>query len=372
MVIILILGILVLLIALSAPLGDASVALEQHQRLAYARESNYYVGRSAVELAMELLKVDEIDFDSSQDLWAFGNQRLSWEGKNIWLEIRDEESLFPIGPVVAPATNTTNTTPPTNTTSPTNVTSVGNSTANATASNSTTNSPDQEFFSKALERLCERAGLPGKEAVASLQDWVDDDEEVRPGGAEQGSYPAIHVKNGKLDSVEEIYLLSRWGPPTLPPPESLQPGTATLEEATKLKVPFQVRQGPAGPTSATSTVTGGSEWSDWLTLWSRGKVNLNTAPREVLRCLDPAMNDTILQEFVRVRAQKVLKSQEDLKKIPGIDQDLAFRLTKLGDFKSQHFRIRVVVDNEPGRLSMEAMVKRGEDHKLKVLFWRLF
>ena len=377
MVIVLILGILVLLVALVAPLGDASVALEQQQRMTFARETNYQMARSAVELATTLLKVDDTDYDSGQDVWAFGNQRLSWEGKNMWLEIRDEDSRFPLGPVVnttspggVPANSTSNTTT-------SNTTSSNTTSGNSTSSN-TTRAADQQFYSSALERLLQRGGLPAKEAVASVQDWVDSDDEVRAGGAEQGSYSQLRVKNGPLDSIDEVYLVYRWGPPTLPPPESLQSGMASLDQVSQFKASFAGGSNRGGTNSTgagtdqVQTLTGGSDWSDWLTLWSAGKVNLNTAPREVLRCLDSSMTDNIVQELLSTRSQKVLKNQEDLKKIPGIDADLAFRLTKLGGFKSRYFRIRVVVDEQPGRLALESIVQRSDDKKVKVVFWRLF
>jgi hypothetical protein len=296
----------------------------------------------------------------------------------MWLEIRDEDSRFPLGAVVnttspggVPSTSnsTSNTTTSTNTTG--NITT--GTTGNATTSAGGVSQTDQQFYVNALVRLLQRAGLPGTEAVACLQDWVDSDDDVRAGGAEQGSYPQLKIKNGPMDSVEEVYLISRWGPPILPPPEPLQPGTATLDQATKFKSSFtsQPLTPGAGPDQVQS-LPNGSDWTDWLTLWSAGKVNLNTAPREVLRCLDPAMTDNILDGFLSQRNQKVLKSQQDLNKIPGIDPDLAFRLSKIGAFKSRYFRVRVVVDEEPGRVALEAIVQRSDDKKLKVVFWRLF
>lgn len=375
MVIILVLGILVLLVALGAPLTDASVALDQQQRITFARESNYQMARSAVELAMTLLGADDTDYDSGQDIWAFGNQKLTWEGKNMWLEIRDEDSRFPLSSVTnvtvpggALANTTTNST--TNTTTNSTSTTTSN-TSNLVGLNSTT-SADSDFYTKALQRLVERAGLPPKEAVAALQDWVDTDDEIRDGGAEQGSYPTLRIKNGPLDSVEEVYLIARWGPPTLPPPESLQPGTETLAQASKMKASFAGQPAAPGVTQQVQTLSGGSDWSDWLTLWSAGKVNLNTAPREVLRCLDAGMTDAILESFIAARQGKVFKTQEDLKKIPGIDADLAFRLSKVAGYKSRYFRIRVVVDDEPGRVALEAVVQRSDNKVMKVVYWRLF
>jgi type II secretory pathway component PulK len=383
MVVVMILGLIAMMIAISLPLSDASSALETHQRWYYQREANYQVARSAAELAFELLKIDDQDVDSGQDLWAFGNQRMNWEGRTLWLEIRDEESCFPINAVTSIASS--------NTTSAATNTTTSNTTASNSSSNNTntaaptapgTVTPDQQIYLDCLQRLLERNGLPGREAVASLMDWSDSDDQVREGGAEQGSYPQIRVKNGPLDSIEELLLISRWGQPTLPPPIPLQAGQATLQEASKNKVPFEALntvQPNQGANQSGAALANGSQWNDWVTLWSNQKVNLNTAPLEVLRCLDSRWNEATIQELINFRSRTALKTAEDLKKIPGIDQDLSFRLLKVSGFKSSHFRIRAIVDSQPGsttsgqpgRLGLEAVVKREDNRKIRVLFWRV-
>ena len=380
MVVVMVLALLILLTAIGAQLGDSVVALEKFHRYSYNREVNYQMARSAMELATELIKLDNNSTDSAQDVWAFGSQRLTWEGKVLLLEIRDEESRFPLA--VATGTNTsanaTNTTAnATNTTGNTTTNTTANTTTDTTANstNTTTNSTDEtatrQLYEKALERLLTRSGLPGRDAVATLQDWCDPDDEVRSGGAEQGSYPTIHVKNGPMDSLDELQLLQRWGPSTLTPPEPLQGGTLTSEEVNKLKIPL-LSGGGTSTTSTWANVQGGSEWSDWLTLYSNGKVNLNTAPAEVIRCLDAQVSDTVVNELTSRRVQKVLKSQEDLRNLAGIDADLAFRLGKLSGFTSEHFRIRVVVlDDRPGKITLESMVRRV-GREVKLLTWRVF
>lgn len=377
MVIVMVLGLIALMIALVLPLSDSTSALEKQQRWAYTREANYHVARSATELAMELLKVDKPDVDSGQDLWAFGNQRMNWEGRELWLEIRDEESRFPLNAIGDSAANSTANPSSANTTASNST--AANTTSNSSAGNNSSSAqnqgPTEEVYTKALSRLLERNGLPSKEAVASLLDWTDADEQVRDNGAEQGSYPTVRVKNGPLDTVEEVLLLSRWGPPTLPPPAPLQIGQATLQEAAKNQVAFEgLNSNTAGNSSrvgVVNTLANGSQWSDWLTLWSNKKVNLNTAPLEVVRCLDPDFPEPALQELISYRSTNVLKSQEDLKKIPGINQDLSFRLMRVGGFQSSHFRIRAIVNSNPGRLGLEAIVKREENRKIQVLLWRV-
>jgi len=323
MVIMLVLGMLLLLIAFATQLTDASSALHSFEERVRLREANYHVARSAVEMAVSLLEVDDPDEDSAQDVWAIGSQRLTWEGRELFLEIRDEESRFPLQ--MLPLDDTAE--------------------------------PDRQAFAQALERLLTRAGLPGAQATASLQDWMDADDVVRGSGAEQGAYPQILVKNGFLDSIQELDQLQSWGPPQLPPPPPLDPSGGRLEEFQELL-------------SGGSTNSGQSTWSDWLSPYALGKINVNTAPAEVLASLDTAMSDSVVTELIALRSRNVIRSQEDLKKIPGIDADLAFRLGKLVGFASQVFRVRVIVTSQDIPLELEAMLERKSQRDIVVRFWR--
>ncbi len=344
MVILAVLAMLVIITVLSAQLGDNSVALDHRQKVIRTREENYQMARSAVELAMDLLMVDTNDYDGPGDLWAFGSQRLTWEGKPLFLEIRDEEGRFPLMKLMRGEKN----------------------------------SEEIRPYEEALGRLLQRNGLSEKEAVASLEDWCDADSEVRPGGGEAGAFTDIRVKNAPLDSLDELRYVSRWGPPTLPPPDPLNAGGLFAEEAEKYRVPLEGRgadmlETVTGQQRQDSWVKlkGASEWSDWLTLYSAGKVNLNTAPAEVLRSLDAYMTDTVVNELMSKRSTKALKKEDDLKQIAGVDGDLAFRLAKVAGFKSDHFRIRVVVDVRPGRMQLDAFVKRSKKGAPKVLYWKV-
>lgn len=323
MVILLVLGMLLLLVAFTLQLGDSANALHHLDTKVRLREVNYQVARSAVELAIELLKVDELDVDSARDVWALGSQRLSWEGRDLFLEIRDEESRFPLSKL--PIAKTAD--------------------------------PDREFFAQALQRLLTKNGLAGATAVATLQDWMDLDDDVRSSGAEQGSYPQLVVKNGPLDSVDELNQLRGWGPPQMPRPAPLDPSNPGLEEYKGLLKGDDLNPGL-------------SNWSDFLSAYALDKVNANTAPKEVLGCLDQAMSDSVVSEFTAYRSRKVLHNEEDLKKIPGIDSDLAFRLGKVMGYTSKVFRVRVVVTSQLVPLELEAMLERKSQQEIVVRYWR--
>jgi type II secretory pathway component PulK len=323
MVIMMVLAMLLILVIFGFTLSDSAGALHKLEDRVRQREQNYQVARSAVELAVDLLKVDEIDVDSSRDTWALGSQRLRWEGRDLYLEIRDEESRFPISQLPVPGKE----------------------------------EPDRELYAQALERLLTKTGLPGAQALASLQDWVDLDDDVRSNGAEQGSYPNLTVKNGPLDSIDELERLRGWGPPLVPPPPPLDPSSTRLDE---FKSMFQSEGGKAGS----------ANWGDFLSAYATGKINANTAPQEVLASLDEAMSDSVVTELIALRSRNVLRNQEDLKKIPGIDNDLAFRLNKVMGFASQVFRVRVIVTSREIPLELEAMLERKSQREIVVRYWR--
>lgn len=52
------------------------------------------------------------------------------------------------------------------------------------------------------------------ELLDALLDWLDEDDETRPGGAETEYYsllePGYHAKNGRLDTLEELLLVKGW------------------------------------------------------------------------------------------------------------------------------------------------------------------
>ena len=270
-------------------------------------------------MAVNLLKADEDDVDGPSDLWATGPQALDWEGRKLVLTVEDEERRFPILSLVP---------------------------SKPVSDAQFEPSDQQQALTECLQRLLERAGQ-SQQAVPSLIDWMDADSISLPGGAEVGLQPEQPVKNSPLDSLGELRFIRGWSTPTLPKP---QPLVNFFEEEP------DDRNNPQE-----------SEWSDWLSIHSSGKININTAPRELLRALDAEMSDSLVSAIVARRLKKSLTGSEDLNELPGMNADLAFRLNRLVSYSSKRFRIRVVVDEEPGRVTLTATVTRGDE--FKILAW---
>lgn len=331
MVILAVLATLLVALALSTQLTDAGLDSQRLADFTLSREENYLVARSAFEMGLEVLRSDDNDSDGPGDTWAVGELDVEWEGRKVALRIVDEESRFPLGRLQA--------------------------------------APDKEKpLAEALVRFARKAGLANaEEAVDALLDWTDSDMIRRPSGAEFGDYGRNPVKDSPLDSVAELDSLPAWSrPPALAlPPRRAAP---TLEDLQG--------QEPGGelalPTPETQTVGAGepSTWSDWLTLHSSGKVNVNTAPAEVLMSLDPEVTEVTVQEILSRRQDEAFRSGEDLRQVPGVDADVLFRLEKLVGYRSNTFEIRATVDEPPGRIVLRGIVRRGGG-PMKVLWWEV-
>lgn len=339
MVVILVLGLLIVAVALASTFALDAGQIEQFQRIAYSREANYQVARSAFELGLALLRVDEADVDGAEDLWATGPTEMTWEGRLLRLEVEDEERRFPINALVPAAL-------------PEGAVFAPNE--------------EQDALAKALVRFLDKQGVDGRVAGPAVVDWMDPDSVPTAGGSEVSNDPAVAVKNARLDSLSELTYIRQWTSPTGPRPLPLLGGMSAAapqgEEMTEGEsLTFRGEAARSGDGS-------GSSWADWLSLYSEGKVNINTAPREILLALDEQMTEALVEEIVRKREEGSLSGEEDLRQIATIDEDLLFRLSRLIRYNSQYFRVRINVSSPPGPVVVEAVVLRDRRNP-KVVRW---
>lgn len=339
MVIILVLGLLIVAVTIASTFALDASQLEQFQRVSYSREANYQVARSAFELGLTLLRVDESDVDSAEDIWAAGPQEMTWEGRQLRLEVEDEERRFPVNALVTPFTGDGAPPPP---------------------------SEEQQALTDALIRFLDKQGVQGQSAAPALIDWIDADGIPVVGGSEISNDPTIPVKNTALDSLSELVYVRGWTAPMGPKPEPLLGGLAA---AMPIDEEPEVEDGSISQDSQKSSH--GAQWSDWLSLHSEGKINVNTAPREILLCLDDQMTDALVEEIVRKRQEGALSGEDDLREIAAIDEDLLFRLGRLIRYNSQYFRVRIVVSSPPGPVRIQAVIAR-EKKDVKVVRWEVY
>ncbi len=86
-----------------------------------------------------------------------------------------------------------------------------------------------------------------------------------------------------------------------------------------------------------------SRLENFVTVFSRGKVNVNTAPREVLLALDPRMDPTVVERILERRTSKPFRRVEDLVLVDGVTFDTLYRIGDLIDVRSGVFRVEASV-----------------------------
>ena len=163
------------------------------------------------------------------------------------------------------------------------------------------------------------------EILDSLIDWIDPDDEPQPEGAEGYYYgsldPPYECKNGPLDTLSELLMIK----------------------------------------GVTDEVYG--KISGYLTIYSNGRINVNTASKEILMCLDDEIDEEIAEGIIQYREEKPFDTKGELKDVLN-DDDLYGRIESIIDVKSNAFNVvsigrvervekvvRAVIDREGGQIS---------------------
>lgn len=177
------------------------------------------------------------------------------------------------------------------------------------------------------------------ELVNAIMDWIDVDQEARnPMGADGMDYTDIPAKGMKLDSLEELKLIKGVEP-------YYSGRTALGKEFPGLK--------------------------DVFTVYSGGKVNINTADKDVLMSLDDEMNSDVVEEIIRVREVSPIEKMDDMKDIAGMNSDLIYRLKKQAQVNSTVFMLVVSVESldKSNFAELTVIFQRGTTGG-KILLWK--
>lgn len=178
------------------------------------------------------------------------------------------------------------------------------------------------------------------EVVDAIKDWIDADDEVTGSGAEGGYYAGLDkpyaAKNAHLDCIEELLMIK-------------------------------------GVTRELFYGTGESPGLlSCLTVFGDGKININTAPKPVLRALSAEMTDDGVEELDEYRRNEKndLADSAWYSRVPGAaGLNIPSGLTSV---RSDTFRITAV--GLHGRMTQQitAVVKREADRrKVKLLSWKV-
>jgi general secretion pathway protein K len=181
-------------------------------------------------------------------------------------------------------------------------------------------SPAGRRFQSLLEKLGLDTGL-----ASPLADWLDRNHDPGPGAlaAENDWYAQAPVpyepRNGPLRSYAELALVRGYTPAVL---AKLRRYVTVLPQVDS-------------------------------------KVNVNTAPPEVLRAMDPRLDDEFLvRRIVEARATKAFAKPTELLTVDGMSVFSAQELDGLFSFASRWFRVRSTGDVGGAMRSAEALLQR--------------
>jgi general secretion pathway protein K len=181
-----------------------------------------------------------------------------------------------------------------------------------------------------LKRLFKALGLQ-EEMLAPLLDWLDRDQEERPGGAEDAFYQGLErpYRCGNRPFV-------------------------TLGQVALVKGYAQGLQG----------------LSRFLSVYSDGKVNVHTAPKEVLLSLSGGMDESIAEAILQYRAEGNFLTLEDLKKVPGVGEDLFAELSPYLSLTSTAFSVTARGRCHGAVSSLQAVFVR-DGGTMRTVYWQV-
>jgi general secretion pathway protein K len=184
-------------------------------------------------------------------------------------------------------------------------------------------------------RLFSLLGL--RESVAApILDWLDDDDTTRPEGAEHDYYegldPPYRCANGPFLTVGQVFLVKG------------------VREALSALQTKKVRL------------------EDYLTVYSDGMVNINTASLEVIMSLDEAMDQSLAASILEHREKEDYKNTGDLMRVAGIKDELYNRIRDAITVKSSVFSIETEGVFHVARSRIRSVVLR-RNGKISLVYW---
>jgi len=184
-------------------------------------------------------------------------------------------------------------------------------------------------------RLLDKLKLP-VDLCDTAVDWIDTDDSLRPGGAESGYYKSLQspyaAKNLRLETYEELRMVKGFDEDIL---SKLNPFLTVYPE------------------------TRGAPFS---------KINVNTAPTELLAVLDERMTDDLAARIVDARKTSPLKSSADITRIAGLET-IGIALQGKIAVKGSIFRIQSRAQVRETVRIVEAVVRISGTQSV-VLYWR--
>ena len=179
------------------------------------------------------------------------------------------------------------------------------------------------LYFKVFQRLLDELNLDPSLADA-VKDWIDRDSQVTgSNGAEADYYEAFGYKpsNGPMKSLGELYLVKGFTPKVV---KKLWP---------------------------------------YLTVYGSGKINVNSAPKQLLTALSEQITPDLADSIIEARP---LRKLQDLMEVPGFTKELYFSIRPLITNRCNYFRIEATSTCGDAEVTVLAFTTRD-----RVLEWKV-
>ena len=194
--------------------------------------------------------------------------------------------------------------------------------------NGETNEENYDIYLRLLRNL----GLD-EDLGETLLDWIDGDENSRSRGAETGDYystlssPYVS-KDSPLWSLEELLLVKGYH----------------IDTFMKLK--------------------------ELVTVYTDGKININTAPKEVIMALSGEISEDMAEAVISYRREVPFENTASIRKVDGFDT-LGFELQGRIVVSSKLFRVssKAVIEDHTREVEAVTSIKGGGGEG-DILYWR--
>lgn len=264
------------------------------------------MARSGVEGAIGILRSDDAGYDTMKDTWAMDLPAIGAGEGTLQVKIVDEEGKIAVNRLVG-------------------------------SNGADVNEDVEERLRSLIERL---GGKP--EIVDALIDWMDvNDDMTGTAGAEEDTYRNLgyHVKNGPLDSIDELLLVKGFDKEVLY--DQNLSGYLTVAPSTD------------------------------------GKINVNTASSEVLQAvlgiktaaLSTPLSESDIEDVIRYREEHEFKSVNDIGQVIKVSTTQMGSITPLIKVNSSFFSVHSVYTIGKVSKTVDALLKR-DGKTITTIAWR--
>ncbi len=95
-----------------------------------------------------------------------------------------------------------------------------------------------------------------------------------------------------------------------------------------------------------------------VTVYSSGKININTAPKYIIMALDKDIDSVLADKIIEYRSSKPFKRIDDIVLVEGVTFDILYRIRNIIDVKSQYFRIKATLRIGDVETTLDAVYDR--------------